>query len=389
MGAKAPPARRTKNTVPGVPRSRSARFPRPARRTSTAPSPPRRTPSPPGQVARGAARRSALARGRRDRPSRRADRPGHDARDGQAHPRGSPRGGPDGADPPLLRGRGLPLHRRALRAGGDRQRRVHDTSPTRRSCADHAVELPRRYSGLEGGAGARVREHRRHEARAGSAADRAPSRRVLRGGRHARPASSTSSSGAARPSARRSSRTPTCGRSRSRAPCPWASRCAARRPRSASASSSSSAATTRAIVMADADLDRASGARLRRRLLVGRARSAPRPAASTWRTSVYDDLKQRLLARMERGAVGDPTDPETEVGPIVNESQFTEVLEGIERGKADGGQLPGGRRAARSRTPTCSRPRCSRVWRTTRSSPARRSSGPSRPSTASPSSTRR
>jgi alpha-ketoglutaric semialdehyde dehydrogenase len=48
---------------------------------------------------------------------------------------------------------------------------------------------------------------------------------------------------------------------------------------------------------------------------------------------------------MERGVVGDPTDSDTEVGPIVNESQLTEVLEGIERGRADGGtQLAGGER---------------------------------------------
>ena len=96
-----------------------------------------------------------------------------------------------------------------------------------------------------------------------------------------------------------------------------------------------------AIVMADADLDRAAEL-----VYAGAFWSAGQKCTATRRVyvedSVYDDLKQRLLARMERGAVGDPTDPETEVGPIVNESQFTEVLEGIERGKADGGQLLAG-----------------------------------------------
>jgi len=43
--------------------------------------------------------------------------------------------------------------------------------------------------------------------------------------------------------------------------------------------------------------------------------------------------------------VGDPTDPDTEVGPLVNQSQLDEVLAGIERGKADGGTiLAGGER---------------------------------------------
>jgi acyl-CoA reductase-like NAD-dependent aldehyde dehydrogenase len=43
--------------------------------------------------------------------------------------------------------------------------------------------------------------------------------------------------------------------------------------------------------------------------------------------------------------VGDPFDPETEVGPLVNEKQLEDVLAGIERGKAEGGTvLAGGER---------------------------------------------
>jgi acyl-CoA reductase-like NAD-dependent aldehyde dehydrogenase len=40
--------------------------------------------------------------------------------------------------------------------------------------------------------------------------------------------------------------------------------------------------------------------------------------------------------------VGDPADPQTEVGPIVNEPQLEEVLAGVERGRADGGTLLAG-----------------------------------------------
>jgi aldehyde dehydrogenase (NAD+) len=44
--------------------------------------------------------------------------------------------------------------------------------------------------------------------------------------------------------------------------------------------------------------------------------------------------------------VGDPADPETEVGPLVNHSQFEEVLLGIARGREeDGTLLAGGERA--------------------------------------------
>src|SRR5207302_3951845 len=53
-------------------------------------------------------------------------------------------------------------------------------------------------------------------------------------------------------------------------------------------------------------------------------------------------FRERLLARVDRGVVGDPTDPWTEVGPIVNERQMEDVLAGIERGRADGGSVIAG-----------------------------------------------
>jgi len=43
--------------------------------------------------------------------------------------------------------------------------------------------------------------------------------------------------------------------------------------------------------------------------------------------------------------VGDPADPETEVGPIVNEAQFESVLAGISRGREEGGTVLAGARA--------------------------------------------
>jgi acyl-CoA reductase-like NAD-dependent aldehyde dehydrogenase len=98
------------------------------------------------------------------------------------------------------------------------------------------------------------------------------------------------------------------------------------------------------IVMADADLDRAVAA-----AYAGAFWSAGQKCTATRRIyvqdPVYDDFRSRLLARIERGTVGDPGDPATEVGPIVNETQLDEVLSGIERGKAEGGTvLAGGER---------------------------------------------
>jgi alpha-ketoglutaric semialdehyde dehydrogenase len=62
--------------------------------------------------------------------------------------------------------------------------------------------------------------------------------------------------------------------------------------------------------------------------------------------AVYDEFRERFLNRIDSGKVGDPADPDTEVGPIVNETQFEDVLEGIARGRDEGGTvLAGGERA--------------------------------------------
>jgi aldehyde dehydrogenase (NAD+) len=98
------------------------------------------------------------------------------------------------------------------------------------------------------------------------------------------------------------------------------------------------------IVMGDADLGRAVEA-----AYTGAFWSAGQKCTATRRIfvqeAVYDDFRNRLLERIERGAVGDPGDVDTEVGPLVNESQLEEILAGIERGRADGGTvLTGGER---------------------------------------------
>jgi aldehyde dehydrogenase (NAD+) len=92
------------------------------------------------------------------------------------------------------------------------------------------------------------------------------------------------------------------------------------------------------IVMTDADLDRAAEA-----AYAGAFWSAGQKCTATRRIyvqdGVYDDFRAKLLARIERGKVGDPLDPEVEVGPIVNETQFDEISAAIERGRTEGGTL--------------------------------------------------
>jgi len=99
------------------------------------------------------------------------------------------------------------------------------------------------------------------------------------------------------------------------------------------------------IVAEDADLDAAVGA-----AYAGAFWSAGQKCTATRRMfvarGVYDEFRSRLEARIAAGHVGDPSDPATEVGPLVNEKQFREVLEAIERGRSDGGRtVAGGERA--------------------------------------------
>lgn len=95
------------------------------------------------------------------------------------------------------------------------------------------------------------------------------------------------------------------------------------------------------IVLADADLDRAVDA-----TYAGAFWSAGQKCTATRRIyvqqPVYEEFKSRLLARMARGVVGDPSDPDTEVGPLVTEKALLEVLDGIARGRAEGGTIIAG-----------------------------------------------
>ena len=95
------------------------------------------------------------------------------------------------------------------------------------------------------------------------------------------------------------------------------------------------------IVMADADLERAAEA-----AYAGAFWSAGQKCTATRRIFVqdgaYDAFKEAFLARIGRGRVGDPADPDVEVGPIVNESQLADILGAVDRGRAEGGTVIAG-----------------------------------------------
>ena len=95
------------------------------------------------------------------------------------------------------------------------------------------------------------------------------------------------------------------------------------------------------IVLADAELDRAVEA-----AYAGAFWSAGQKCTATRRifvqSGVYDAFRERFLARVAAGKVGDPTDPETEVGPLVSERAMNDVLAAVERGRSDGATLLAG-----------------------------------------------
>jgi len=95
------------------------------------------------------------------------------------------------------------------------------------------------------------------------------------------------------------------------------------------------------VVMADARLDDAVEA-----AFAGAFWAAGQKCTATRRIYVqdplYDAFRERLLARIARAAVGDPADPATEVGPIVNEHQLEGVLAAVERSVQEGSRLIAG-----------------------------------------------
>jgi acyl-CoA reductase-like NAD-dependent aldehyde dehydrogenase len=88
------------------------------------------------------------------------------------------------------------------------------------------------------------------------------------------------------------------------------------------------------VVLADAELERAVEA-----AYAGAFWSAGQKCTATRRIfvqeEVYEAFRERLLARVAAGKVGDPADPEVEVGPVVNEGGLEDILAAIERAKGE------------------------------------------------------
>jgi len=92
------------------------------------------------------------------------------------------------------------------------------------------------------------------------------------------------------------------------------------------------------IVTANADLDLAL-----RAIAFGALGTAGQRCTTTRRVlahaSIYDDLKERLLKVYATARLGDPLDPQTLVGPLIDEAAVENVLKAIAQVKEQGGRL--------------------------------------------------
>ncbi|WP_151719926.1 betaine-aldehyde dehydrogenase [Gemmobacter serpentinus] len=99
------------------------------------------------------------------------------------------------------------------------------------------------------------------------------------------------------------------------------------------------------VVFDDADIESAIGA-----AMLGNFYSAGQVCSNGTRVFVQKAIKERFLTRLaERSAaikLGDPLDPETQMGPLVSSAQRDKVLAYIEKAKAEGGRLVTGGAAA-------------------------------------------
>jgi 1-pyrroline-5-carboxylate dehydrogenase len=62
---------------------------------------------------------------------------------------------------------------------------------------------------------------------------------------------------------------------------------------------------------------------------------------------IYEPFLEKLRDRVAKIRIGDPADPDTSLGPVVNEAAMRSILDYVEVGKKEGRLLAGGRRVDR------------------------------------------
>jgi aldehyde dehydrogenase (NAD+) len=95
------------------------------------------------------------------------------------------------------------------------------------------------------------------------------------------------------------------------------------------------------IVFEDADVDAAEAG-----LLAGIFAAAGQTCVAGSRAfvheSLYDELVERIAARARTIRIGNPIEPETEIGPIATQAQLEKVSQFVGRARAQGGEVVAG-----------------------------------------------
>jgi len=92
------------------------------------------------------------------------------------------------------------------------------------------------------------------------------------------------------------------------------------------------------IIFADVDLDEAvEGAHMG--LFSNQGQSCCAGSRVFVEETIYNEFVERSIARASRRIVGDPFDPRTELGPLVDQTQFDRVMGYIESGRSAGAKL--------------------------------------------------
>jgi acyl-CoA reductase-like NAD-dependent aldehyde dehydrogenase len=92
------------------------------------------------------------------------------------------------------------------------------------------------------------------------------------------------------------------------------------------------------IVFADAPLD-AAVAGLLSGIFAAAGQTCIAGSRALVEREIYDEVRERLMARARTIKIGDPLKAETEMGPIANEPQYAKVQQYVEVGKSDGAKL--------------------------------------------------
>ena len=93
------------------------------------------------------------------------------------------------------------------------------------------------------------------------------------------------------------------------------------------------------VVFADADLDKAVDGAVRGMNFTWQGQSCGSTSRLMVQKDVYPEFIDRLAAKVDAIRSGDPTDPSTETGALVNHSQWQKVMSFIQIGKEDGARL--------------------------------------------------